>query len=214
MLTKDDQTVKNAHEVYQQVRHLGLSCVGFKDIGLPFEQLKALAQAIRDDGREVYLEVVSLDRAAEIRSAQAAVDIGVDCLLGGTHPDDVLPVIHGTGIKYWPFPGKIIGHPSLLRGSRDEIVASASALGERAGVYGLDLLAYRFDGDVPELVKYVIEATQVPVIAAGSVNSLERIGTLAQLGVWGFTVGSAVFEGVFGSGLDAQLKTILAASRK
>jgi phosphoribosylformimino-5-aminoimidazole carboxamide ribonucleotide (ProFAR) isomerase len=57
----------------------------------------------------------------------------------------------------------------------------------------------------------------VRVIAAGSVDSEERIRNLAEAGVWGFTVGSAIFEGKFahnGASAREQVETVLAASRQ
>ena len=79
----------------------------------------------RPGGATSYLEVVSLDRESEIVSAKAAAEIGVDVLLGGTRVDDVLPIIKDTGIQYFPFPGRITGHPSVLEGTIEEIVESA-----------------------------------------------------------------------------------------
>jgi hypothetical protein len=211
MLTRNDETVPDAIEVFEQVRHTGVRYVGFKDVGPPLPELRRLAQVIRASGREVFLEVVSLDREAELRSARAALEIGADWLLGGTRPADVLPIIAGSGVRYCPFPGQIVGHPSLLRGSIEEIAASAGALSGLEGVYGLDLLAYRFDGDVPALVRRVLEQARCPVIAAGSVDSVERIRELADLGVWGFTIGTAIFEQHFGAGLAEQIEVVLDA---
>ena len=59
MLTHSDRTVPNARAVYDEIRDCDLRYVGFKDIGLPIAELKALSAAIRTDGREVMLEVVS-----------------------------------------------------------------------------------------------------------------------------------------------------------
>jgi hypothetical protein len=195
MLTRNDATVPDAVAVYEELRSTDLRYVGFKDIGLPIEELRVLAQAIKSDGREVMLEVVSEHAADELRSIQAAIDIGVDWVLGGTNPDPALKLLSAGGPKYCPFPGLVIGHPSLLRGTIQGIADDARALTARPGVHGLDLLAYRFDGDVPALVAAVVEASSGPVVAAGSVDSLERIQTLNRLGVWGFTIGGAVFDG-------------------
>ena len=87
MLTRNDQTVANAMEVYADIRDTELRYVGFKDIGLPTTRLRELASAMRADGREVFLEVVSERAEDEIRSVEASLEIGVDWLLGGTHPD-------------------------------------------------------------------------------------------------------------------------------
>jgi hypothetical protein len=198
MLTRNDMTIPNARGAYEAVRSTGLRYVGFKDAGLPVEQLRDLAAAIRADGREVMLEVVSERAEDELRSIQAARWIGVDWVLGGTHPDEAIPLLAGTGIRYCPFPGTVVGHPSLLRGSVEEITADAAALTARPEVHGLDLLAFRYDGDVEALVTAVVAAASGPVIAAGSVDSIARIDVLVRLGVWAFTIGGAIFDGRFG----------------
>ncbi len=201
MLTRDDQTVPDALDVYGTLRDTDLRYVGFKDIGLPPAQLRELARAMRDDGREVFLEVVSERMEDELRSVHAALEIGVDWLMGGTHADEALAILDMIGPpgaagrpRYCPFPGRVIGHPSVLEGSIDEIADSARALTARAGVHGLDLLAYRWQGDVPALVRAVVDASSGPVVAAGSVDSAERIDALARAGAWAFTIGGAIFE--------------------
>ncbi len=214
MLTKDDRTVPNARDVYAEVRDSGLRYVGFKDVGLPPDQLAALAQAIRQDGREVMLEVVSENAEDELRSVRVGRDIGVDWLLGGTHPDEALAILEGTSIRYCPFPGRVIGHPSLLRGTIEEIAADAARLTARPGVHGLDLLAYRYDGDVEALTAAVRDCSSGPVIAAGSVDSPDRIEALRRIGVWGFTIGGAIFDGKFAGApsVRGQVDTVLAAA--
>jgi hypothetical protein len=215
MLTHSDRTVPNARAVYDEVRDCGLRYVGFKDIGLPVDELKALSAAIRADGREVMLEVVSEAEEDELQSVRAALEIGVDWLLGGTHPDAALEILAGTDVRYCPFPGQVIGHPSLLRGSIDEIAADADRLTSRPGVHGLDLLAYRYDGDVEALTSAVKMRAHGPVIAAGSVDSLERIRALSRIGVWGFTIGGAIFDGRFAGApsIPAQVDAVLEAAR-
>lgn len=212
MLTHSDRTVPNARAVYDAVRSTALRYVGFKDIGLPIAELRELATAIRADGREVMLEVVSEDKGEELRSMGAALEIGVDWLLGGTHPDEALEILAGSDVRYCPFPGRVIGHPSLLRGTIDEIASDAAALTARPGVHGVDLLAYRYDGDVEALTAAVKERATGPVIAAGSVDSLERIAALARIGVWGFTIGGAIFDGRFAGApsVATQIETVLA----
>lgn len=214
MLTQNDVTIQNAKEVYRQIRDSGLEFVGFKDIGLPFDQLKELTAEIQAGGQKVMLEVVSVKKEDELASARAAVDLGVDYLIGGKYAEDVTGIIKGTAIQYYPFPGQIVGHPSQLRGTIEEIVQSAKRLAAMDGVHGLDLLAYRFDGDVEALVEQVVKAVDVPVIAAGSVDTKEKIQKLFELGVWGFTVGSAIFEGKFGSSsVPEQVANILSCGK-
>jgi hypothetical protein len=214
MLTRNDTTVANALEVYDEIRDTALRYVGFKDVGAPVETLTELTRRMHADGRTVFLEVVSESAEDELRSIRAARQIGVDFVMGGTHADEALPLLEGSGLRYYPFPGRIVGHPSLLRGTLDEIVDSAATLAARDGVDGLDLLAYRWDGDVPALVRGVLDAVDVPVVAAGSVDSIERIRDLSDIGVWGFTIGAACFDGRLPGepSVRAQVETALAAA--
>ncbi|GBQ13625.1 4-hydroxythreonine-4-phosphate dehydrogenase [Komagataeibacter rhaeticus] len=198
MLTRHDRTVENAADLLETARMAGIRHIGFKDIGLPFAALQALASTIRQAGAKVYLEVVSLDRDSELRSVQAGIALGVDYLLGGTHVDDALRLLEGTTIRYYPFPGQISGHPSILEGTENAIVRSAVDLASRRGVHGLDLLAYRFAGDVPGLMRQVCTAVAgKPVIVAGSLDRAERIRATASAGAAGFTVGTALLDGAF-----------------
>lgn len=210
MLTRNDRTVEDASQHLQTALKLGVRHIGFKDIGLPLDQLKALSKAIKVGGAKSYLEVVSLDRESEIRSAAAAAEIGVDVLLGGTHVDDVLRLIAGTNIQYCPFPGRISGHPSVLEGSIEEIVESAKALAARGGVHGLDLLAYRSREDVPVLIRAVCSAVSKPVYVAGSIDTPDQIATVKQAGAAGFTIGTAALDGKYPA-LDTDVSAQLAA---
>jgi hypothetical protein len=204
MLTKDDRTVPNALEVYEEVHDIDLAHVGFKDIGLSLDEMKALVARIHADDRRAMLEVVSTSRMEELRSVRSALEIGVDYLLGGRHVSDALPLLAGTSIRYFPFCGNTVGHPTRLAGTIDETVADACRLGQLPGVHGLDLLAYRFAGDAQELTRRVLEAVDIPVLAAGSIDRLERVRAVCDAGVWGFTVGSALFEGKFVTNLLQQ----------
>jgi hypothetical protein len=156
MLTRDDQTVSDAPEVYEGLRGTGLRYVGFKDVGVAPDTLRRLTEAIRADGRTVVLEVVSLSAEDELRSVGVGLDLGVDMIMGGTHPEAVLPLLAGTSVRYLPFPGTVVDHPSVLTGPIEEIAAHASELTGLPGVHGLDLLAYRHAGDVPALMRAVV----------------------------------------------------------
>jgi tryptophan synthase alpha subunit len=210
MLTKNDQTVANAMDVYRSIRDTSVQFVGFKDIGLPFDELIALAREMKRDGKKVMLEVVSSSRESELRSIEAAGKIGVDYLLGGRHAQAAVELLKGTSIQYFPFAGHTVGHPTKLTGTMQEIVDDAKRLASLPGVHGLDLLAYRFAGDVPELTQQVVRAVSKPVIAAGSIDSNARVQAMRKAGAWGFTVGSALFDGIFiDEPIRTQVNTIL-----
>lgn len=212
MLTHSDSTIEDALDYVDQLAGTGLRYLGFKDVGATPERQRAIAQAARGAGFETMLEVVSTTREAEVASVRAALAAGVDWILGGTQPDAVLPLLEGSTVRYCPFPGRVVGHPSVLEGTVAEIAASAASLTARPGVFGLDLLAYRHaTADIAELTRQVVAASQGPVIAAGSVVRDEQIATLAAAGAWGFTIGSAIFDGLFPGAPDvaAQVRHVL-----
>jgi len=213
MLTRDDKTIADAREVYQSIARTGVRHVGCKDLGLPRAELAALMGDIRANDHTSYLEVVSETEEATLTSARVAAEIGPDHLIGGTLIEPVQEIIAGTGIRFFPYVGQIVGHPCLLRGAIDSIADDARRA-EQLGVDGINLLAYRYDGDVDALVEAVVGAVSVPVIAAGSVDSAERIRALSERGVWGFTVGTAALDGKFAEGvpLQGQLEAILTAA--
>lgn len=217
MLTRNDRTIPDALEQLPSVLSAGVRHIGFKDIGLPLAALVDLNREIQRAGAKSYLEVVSLDRDSEIASVRAALTLGVDYLLGGTHVDDVLPLIEGSGVRYYPFPGRITGHPSILEGSMMEIVASARDLANREGVHGLDLLAYRADVDAADLIRAVCSAIVKPVIVAGSIDRAERIHATVSGKAAGFTVGTAALDERFPAvtaGLTHQLLAIGAIKKQ
>jgi hypothetical protein len=213
MLTRDDQTIADARDVYESIAGTGISHVGCKDLGLSRDELAALMQDIRGNGHTSYLEVVSETEEATLASARVAAEIGPDYLIGGTVIEPIQEILAGSGVRFCPYIGRVIDHPCLLRGTVEEIAADARRAQE-LGVDGINLLAYRYDGDVDGLVEAVVKATALPVIAAGSVDSAQRIQALGQRGVWAFTIGTAALDGklVPGAPLAEQLEYVLRAA--
>jgi hypothetical protein len=127
----------------------------------------------------------------------------------------VLPLIAGAPIRYLPFAGRISGHPSVLEGSAEEIVASARDIAAHDGVHGLDLLAWRGRTDPVRLVRAVCAAVGKPVIVAGSIDDRARVAAARDAGAAGFTVGTAALAGRFpapGRDLASQLAAIRQAA--
>jgi hypothetical protein len=196
MLTHHDQTVPNALELFERTRDYPIRHWGFKDVGLPPQQMQQIAQAMKDAGKTTYLEVVSLSEEEGLQGARLAVEAGFDVLMGTVYYPSIGAYLKDKSVRYYPFPGHVHSHPSILDGSIDDIVAHACKLASY-GVHGLDLLTYRFNGEAPELLKRVVESTEVPVISAGSIASFDRINEVWKAGAWGFTIGSAFFDKQF-----------------
>lgn len=193
MLTHHDQTVSEALELFQQLRDAPVTHWGFKDVGLPPEHMQQVVTAMKAAGKQTYLEVVSLSEAEGLRGAQLAVDLGFDVLMGTVFFPSIAQYLKHQPVRYYPFPGRVHSHPSILDGTIDEIVAHARQL-EAHGVHGMDLLTYRYTGDAPRLLREVVRAASVPIVSAGSIATYDRILEVGQAGAWGFTIGSAFFE--------------------
>ena len=83
MLTHHDVTVPDAAEVFEQCKDLEqVKLWGFKNVGLPKPQMKALVKAMKDAGKTTFLEVVTYDEASCLDGAQTAIDCGFDYLMG------------------------------------------------------------------------------------------------------------------------------------
>ena len=214
MLTCQDRTVPDSLNVLAQIAPLSLRHIGFKDIGADPQTLRALNAGIKNLGAESYLEVVATSPEAALASARFAAAIGVDHLLGGTQIPETLKILQGTGVKYYPFPGTPIGHPTKLGGDAAQIAAhTADYIAQ--GCAGVDLLAYRAtDADPLDLVRAArIACGSRKLICAGGVDGPARIAALRTAGADAFTIGSAAFDATFAPGkpgLIAQLQEILA----
>jgi len=215
MLTHNDATVDNASDVLEEVLDTGLRCVGFKDVGASRETLAEVAARAHEAHMKVMLEIVTTDAEEELRTLGAAAEIGVDCVLGGTHPSEGAALLRETGIQYYPFPGRIEGHPSVLVGELEEIAEHARELSAMEGVHGVDLLAYRHESlDPMALTRAVVDAVDGPVIVAGSIANLDQIAAVGRSGAWGFTIGGAIFEGRLpgGPSIAGQVAAVLNAA--
>jgi hypothetical protein len=216
MLTRSDQTVPDCLEVFDELRPLGLTHVGFKDVGVPPEVLAELARRIKASGATSYMEVVSTSSEACLRSARVAREIGIDRLLGGTQVDEVLAILAGSAVQYLPFPGRPFDHPTKLGGTAAQIEDDCRRFAA-LGCAGVDLLAYRAtEADPLALVAAARRGTPGTLLVAGSVQTPAQIKALAGAGADAFTIGSAAFDGSFAprmGSLRSQLRAVLDACR-
>ncbi len=196
MLTHYDKTVPDALELFESTKDYPIMHWGFKDVGLSPKAMQTVVTAMRDAGKVTFLEVVSLSEEEGLRGARLAVDLGFDILMGTVFYPSIGDYLKDKSVRYYPFPGHVHSHPSILDGTIDDIVAHAKEL-EANGAHGLDLLTYRYDGEAAGLLKQVVEATNVPIVSAGSIASFERINEVWDSGAWGFTIGSAFFDKKF-----------------
>ncbi len=196
MLTYNDKTVENALELFDQCRDTPVSHWGFKDVGLPPEEMKKVVDAMNAAGKTTYLEVVSLTEAEGLRGAKLAVECGFDVLMGTVFFDSIHQYLKDYPVTYFPFPGHVHSHPSILDGTVEEIIEHAKSM-QAKGVDGVDLLTYRYTGDAANLLDQLVKAITVPTVSAGSIDTYDRVAEVRDTGAWGFTIGTAFFEKKF-----------------
>jgi len=215
MLTHGDRTVCNCFEILEEMKDVGVSHIGFKDVGVDVGTLSTLAARIKEIGAVSYMEVVSTTIDGTRDSIETAAKIGVDRVLGGQDVEFALTALKGTGATYYPFPGRPVGHPTILEGQPEDIQADCERI-RAAACPGADLLAYRAtDADPLDLIRAARAGLDDGyLIVAGSIDSPERIRAVADAGADAFTIGTAVFDNEFASGgntVSHQCREILRA---
>lgn len=209
MLTHHDRTVPNAREVFEACADSRAQYWGFKEIGLPLEQMKSLYAAMRECGKTTVLEVVAYTEEECLRGARTAAECGCDILMGTLFFDSVNEFCQAHGLRYMPFVGTITGRPSVLEGSIEDMIAQARSYLAK-GVSGIDLLAYRYVGDAGALIRAFVREVDAPICLAGSIDSTARLEEVRRAGPWAFTIGGAFFEGRFGGDFRSQINRVCA----
>lgn len=207
MLTYHDHTVENACEIFKQCRDSKAKFWGFKEVPLPLDQMKHLFALMKKCGKTTVLEVVAYTEKECFKGAQMAVECGCDILIGTMFFDSVNELCKKHGLKYMPYVGRIQGRPSILEGSVDDMIREAKEYLAK-GVYGINLLGYRYVGDAAALNQRLVSEVDAPVCIAGSVNSYRRLDELKESAPWTFTIGGAFFENRFDGTFAQQIDKV------
>ncbi len=93
MLTYNDETVEDAVDVFNNIKDLPIKYFGFKDIGLPHKRMDSLNNIMKKAGKETFLEVVRYTEQEVLESADLAVNIGFDYLMGTLYYDSIWDLI-------------------------------------------------------------------------------------------------------------------------
>ena len=208
MLTHNDVTVSDAAKVFEECRHSKAQFWGFKEIGLPTEEMKALFSYMKSLGKTTGLEVVVYTEEEGLAGAQLAAACHCDILMGTLFSEKILAYCQEHNLKYMPFVGTVTGRPSVLSGTIEGMIREANSYLEK-GVYGIDLLGYRYVGDPVELNRRFVSAVNGPVCLAGSVNSYQRLDEIREANPWSFTIGGAFFENRFGGSIPEQIDKVI-----
>ena len=201
MLTHNDLTVSNAIEVFEASKHAPAQFWGFKEEGISLAEMKDLVKRMKLAGKTPFLEVVAYTEEECLEGAKTALECGFDYLMGTMFFPSILKLVKNEPVKYLPFVGNIYGRPSILEGTVSGMVEEAKRYLDQ-GVFGFDLLAYRFTGDPDDLAREFVRNVPAPVCIAGSIASFERLDKIKEINPWAFTIGGAFFEEKFGQGLS------------
>lgn len=207
MLTHNDHTVENARELFEQGRGSDARFWGMKEKGLPLNQMKSLYAYMKDCGMKTVLEVVAYSSKECLEGARIAAECGCDILMGTKFSEQVNIFCKDNHLKYMPFVGDITGRPSVLNGEIECMIDEANEYLSK-GVYGIDLLAYRYPKDPSVLIQRFISLVEAPVCIAGSIDRPERLNEVIDASPWAFTIGGAFFEKRFGDSFSEQINHV------
>lgn len=207
MLTHNDFTVGNAAEIFEECKKSEVKYWGMKEQGLPLDEMKRLCQHMKECGKTTILEVVAYTQEEGLVGAKTAVECGFDILMGTIFSDAINEYCATNGLKYMPFVGTVTERPSILSGNIDDIVNEAKRYVEK-GVYGIDLLGYRYVGDIEALNEALVKNINAPVCIAGSINTYTKLDSMKMLKPWAFTIGSAFFDNCFGDSIAQQIDNV------
>jgi len=207
MLTHNDRTVKNAYEIFDKCKDSKATMWGFKEEGIPKDEMSKLCKYMKKCKKTAVLEVVAYEEKACVAGANLAAECGFDILMGTVYSDKVHRILNENNIKYMPFAGKLSGRPSVLSGNPEEIISEAKEIIKK-GAYGIDLLGYRYTGDAVSLNESFVANINSNVCLAGSINSFKRLDEVLKASPFAFTIGGAFFEHRFGDDFRTQIDTV------
>ena len=142
------------------------------------------------------LEVVSTSKEDELSSLRAAAAAGVDWVLGGTHAAEgagILP--EGCAIARSRAGSSIIQVFCSARSTKSRPMPNGSPLSTTSPASTCWHIAIR-PLITQALIREVVRRSSGPVIVAGSIASIDRVLAVSEAGAWGYTIGSAIFDGL------------------
>jgi hypothetical protein len=206
MLTHHDVTVPDSKRIFLESKNAHCDYWGFKDVGLPEDQMRDLVACMKDAGKTTFIESLAYTEEDGLKSVQLAADCGFDYVLGTHFSKSILDLTNAYDIKYLPFVGKRKEH--RLYGEIDEIIAEAKQV-LSYGTYGVNLPGFRYVGDAPALITSLVKSVDKPVSVVGSINNFERLDLIKTTNPWMFTIGGAFFEKNFGETFSEQIEVVI-----
>lgn len=207
MLTHNDVTVKNAFDIFEECKDTRAKLWGFKEVGLPVPEMKKLCFRMKECGKTTFLEIIAQTEEECLEFAKLAVECEFDYLIGTTFSPKISEYARSQGLKYIPFVGDIDVEGNLHGTIQDVLDDTTNVL--KYPVEGINLLAYRFEGDANALIDNFTATFDTPLYFSGSINSYERLDKIKACNAMAFTIGGAFFEHKFGDSFAGQIETVI-----
>ena len=206
MLTHHDVTAPDSKEIFLAAKDAPADCWGFKNVGLPEEQMKELCALMKEAGKTTFLESLAYTEQETLDSLSLAARCGFDYMLGAHYFPSAQAFAKKEHIRFLPFVGKRKDHK--LYGEIEEIVDEERRVLE-SGAYGVNLSGFRYVGDAPRLIEAVVKAAgEKPVSIVGSIDTYERLEMIRRIAPTMFTIGGAFFERKFGGSFSEQIEAV------
>ena len=213
MLTNNDVTVPDSKEIFLAAKDAPAECWGIKDVGLPLDEMKDLVKCMKEYGKVTFMESIGTTEEDAKKGIEVAVQCGFDYLMGTHYFESTEKLAESYGIKHLPFVGHRVS--GRLFGQIDDIVNEAVSIASTTSVFGINVSGFRYqDGDPAELIDQLVKKVGKPVTSAGSIGSYERLDLMKKIQPWGFTIGGAFFNHVFGDTFSEQISVVQEYLRK
>ena len=213
MLTNHDVTVPNSKEIFLAAKDAPAEFWGFKDVGLPVDEMKDLVKCMKDNGKVTFLESIGVGIEAAKAGIELATECGFDYLMGTHYYEETEKLAETYGIKHLPFVGK--RENGNLYGDMEDIINEAKNIADNSAVFGINVSGFRYrDGDPAELIDALVKSINKPVTSAGSISNYERLDIMKKIQPWAFTIGGAFFDHYFGDTFAEQIEIVQNYLRK
>lgn len=213
MLTYNDCTANNAYEIFDKCKNSQAKYWGFKEYGLPLDIMKKLYNYMKLCGKTTVLEVVAYTEEECLKCVMMGIKCNIDILMGTMYFDSINELCKKHNIKYMPFIGKVYDRPSILDGNINDMINEANYYLNK-GVYGIDLLGYRYTKNPLQLNMAITNYVDAPICIAGSINSYERLDEVKSTNAKFFTIGSAFFDNKFDGTFEEQINKVYTYTKK
>lgn len=208
MLTRNDITVSNPMEILSAIDSPQLQHVGLKETGIPLNRFVDTLRSLKHMGKTVYVELMTEDFDEMAFLAKTAIENNADVLLGTRRSAELDKIIRDSGISCYPAFDDRTAYEDTLDGHIDAVEKALIDLCTDPHISGAFINPFRIPCDAGSLIRTAASCGKCAFVS-GSINSVERLKTVANSGAHAFAVGTAIYNREFCHGDDRQQLTYI-----